>query len=74
MNSSNPITDDGTRRDSEDGEYGGTDQRHEETWHNGENGEAGGTEEHREEEDADSGRPSKRAKVLAVIGKRNTAK
>lgn len=69
MNSSNPITDDGTRRDSEDGEYGGTDQRHEETRHK-----AGGTEEHREEEDADSGRPSKRAKVLAVIGKRNTAK
>lgn len=69
MNSSNPITDDGTRRDGEDGEYGGTDQHHEETRHK-----AGGTEEHREEEDADSGRPSKRAKVLAVIGKRNTAK
>ena len=51
-----------------------TDQRHEETWHNSENDEAGGTKEHCEEEDADSRRPSKCAKVLVVIGKWNTVR
>ena len=41
--------------------------------HDDENRADEGTED-REEEEADTERPSKRAKVVAVLGKRNTAK